>query len=145
MNSLASLVTQGQIQVTPAGSYLMIGIWNRSQKTSFKNVKSFSRYLEKSNGMSCFGIRKTAQITLQSMQIWYLSQMLHFFWPRMHGIGSLVISLFFGVPTNVSKRFHAKISNDFENLANFQRPCQGKFARYFVFHSFPELTCTQTF
>ena len=40
-------------------------------KNPFKNVKWFSRYLEKSKGMSCFGIRKTAQIPLQSMQIWY--------------------------------------------------------------------------
>ncbi len=35
MDFLASPVTQGQGQVTPAGSYLITGIWNRSQKTSF--------------------------------------------------------------------------------------------------------------
>ena len=59
------------------------------KKTLFKNVKWFSWYLEKSKGMSCFGIRKTAQIPLQSMQIWYFFEMLHFFWPRVYGIESL--------------------------------------------------------
>ncbi len=34
-----------------------------------------------SKGMSCFGIRKTAQIPLQSMEIWYFLQTMHFFWP----------------------------------------------------------------
>ncbi len=56
--------------------------------------------------MSCFGIRKTAQITLQSMQIWYFSQMMHFFWPRVHGIGSLVIFLIL----QCSKKCFKKIS-----------------------------------
>ncbi len=45
MNSLASLATQGHGQVTPAGSYLIIQIWNRSQRIQSKNVKWFSRYL----------------------------------------------------------------------------------------------------
>ncbi len=35
MNSLASPLNQGQGQVTPAGSYLITGIWSRSQKTPF--------------------------------------------------------------------------------------------------------------
>ena len=42
------------------------------KKKTFKNVNRFSRYLEKSKGMSCFGICKTAQIPLGVMQIWYL-------------------------------------------------------------------------
>ena len=61
MNSLASHATQGQGQVTPAGLYLI---------------------------MLCFGICKTATIPLQSRQIRYFSQMIHFIWPTVYGIES---------------------------------------------------------
>ncbi len=88
MKSLASPGTQGQGQMTPTGSYFIMRIWNRSKKTPFKNVKRFSGYLENSKGMSCFGIRKTAQIPLGVMQIWYFFQTMHFFFPRVYGTKS---------------------------------------------------------
>ena len=37
-------------------------------KKPIKNVKCFLRYLDKSMGMSYFGVRKTAQTPLHSMQ-----------------------------------------------------------------------------
>ena len=69
-------------------SYFIMRIRNRSQKTPFENVKLFSRHLEECKDMSCFGIRKTAQIPLWALQIWYFFQMMHFFWQRVHGIES---------------------------------------------------------
>ena len=66
----------------------------RVANTLFKkheNVKLLSRYLEKSKGMSYFGILKAAQIPLQSMQIQYSLRTMHFFWPKVHGIESWVI------------------------------------------------------
>ena len=83
MNSLTSPVTQAQGQVPPAGLYLIMRIGNRLQKTLFENVKPFPRYLEKFEGMSYFGIRKSVQIPLQSMKIRYSLQTMHFFCPRV--------------------------------------------------------------
>ncbi len=61
---------------------------NRSQKIPYKNVKWFSWYLEKSKGMSCFGIRKTA-INLNLFSFFF--QVMHFFGPRVHGIESQIV------------------------------------------------------
>ena len=58
--------------------------------------------------MLCFGIRITAQIPLRAMQIWYLFQMMHFFWPRVHGIESCAIFLFGSVPNYVLKMISCK-------------------------------------
>ena len=43
--------------------------------------------------MSFWAHDKTAQILLQSMQIWYFFQMMHFFWSRLYGIELLGIYL----------------------------------------------------
>ena len=52
--------------------------------------------------MSYFGIRKTAEIPLGAMQIWYFFKMMHFFWPRMHGIKYWCIFYFSSVPNNMN-------------------------------------------
>ena len=120
MNSLPSPVTQGQGQVPPAGLYLTMRIWNRSQKTLFKNLKLFSQYLEKSKCMSYFEIRKTAQIPLHSMQIRYSLQTMHFFWPRVHDIESCSILQFWSVPSNVVKKgFASKHQMNWKSQPNF--------------------------
>ena len=95
--------------------------------------------------MSFFGIRKTAQIPLQSMLIWYFFQMMRSFGQECMLLDTWVFYQFSDVPGNVLKRFHMKISNDLEKPAKLQIPCQEKIAQYIVFYSFPELTCTQTF
>ncbi len=51
--------------------------------------------------MSGFGIRKTAQIPLGVMQIWYFFQMMHFFCPRVYGIESWGNFKLSSVPSNV--------------------------------------------
>ncbi len=129
MNSLASAVTQGQGQVIPAGSYFITIIWNRSQKTPFKNVKRFPRYLEKSKGMLCFGIRKTAQIPLGVMQIWYFFKTLHFFWPRVHGIESCGIFYFGSVVTKSLGKM--KYTTKFIYLHSFAKDTQLSTVRFF--------------
>ncbi len=115
INSLASPVTQGQRTFDHsllADWMLLMKKYNRQRseiqdkgqdpskiifylvnlkqvaKNTIQNVKLFSRYLAKSKGMPCFGVRKTAQIQLWVMQICYFFQTMRFFWPKVHGIKS---------------------------------------------------------
>ena len=94
-------------------------------KTQFKNVKRFSQYLEKSKGMSCFGIRKTTQIPLGVMQIWYFFRTIHFFWPSMYGIESWGIFQFSSVPQSLSIYTPPQKKRNFPRCVSFETECMG--------------------
>ena len=139
-------VTQGHWPWPRVMYILSNGSESDLQKTPLRYSSQVSRNPYLFEYMSFWAHVKTAQIPLQSMQTWIFFQMMQFFWSRVYGIESLGIFFkFCSVPSNVLKRLPIKISNELEKSANFQRPCQGKIAWYFIFHCFPELTCTQTF
>ncbi len=63
------------------------------------------------------------------------------------GLNSRVSFKFCSVLSNVLQKISFQnIIYDLEKPTKFQRPCQGKIAREFIFYSyFPGLTCTHTF
>ena len=77
-------------------------------KNLSKNIKQFSGYLENSSCMSWNKNRKTAEIPLQSMPIWYLFQILCFSPTRLHNIESLDIFYFASGPGNVLQKILVK-------------------------------------
>ncbi len=91
--------------------------------------------------MSFWAHDKTAQIPLQSMQTWYFFQMMHFIWSRVYNIESLGISFNSAVFQVIFlKDCISKYQINWKGKPIFRDHVRGKF----IFHCFPELTCTQT-
>ncbi len=77
MNSLAFPVTLDLGHVTPAGSYLIMGIWNRSQNTPLENVEWFLRTILQWGFCTSLPRAGAKWNTLQSWSIYTLPKKKH--------------------------------------------------------------------